>query len=67
MTELQRKNREKKILKFLEERNCISAKCLEKQLGIPETTIAHAKRGNRGLPETAIEKLEVELKKYGYK
>ena len=67
MTELQRKNREDKIIAFLKERDCISIGCIEKQANIPLTTIAQVKTGKRKLPADHIEGLEKALKKYGYK
>jgi predicted transcriptional regulator len=67
MTEKQRQNRQIKILKFLEDRPCISVKCIEEKSGIPLSTIGQAIGGKRDLPMKSIEKIIDELKKYGYK
>lgn len=56
-----------KILRFLNDRKCLSVRCLEAEAEIPTSTIAQAKTGNRNIPEEAIEKIEVALKRYGYK
>jgi chromosome partitioning protein len=56
----------KKIHKFLTERPCLSVNCLEKESGLPPTTLSKFKRNERELNEDHIKKLIPVLKKYGY-
>ena len=57
---------QEKIIEFLKERPALSVNQLEKDAGLPPTTLSKAVRGERNLNEAHIQKLMPVLKKYGF-
>jgi len=57
---------QEKIIEFLKERPALSVNQLEKEAGLPPTTLSKAVRGERKLNDSHIEKLLPVLKKYGF-
>ena len=57
---------QEKIIDFLKERPALSVNQLEKEAGLPPTTLSKAVRGERNLNEQHIQKLIPILKKYGF-
>lgn len=55
-----------KITAFLKTHDLISLNALEKRCSIPQGTLSKAVTGVRNISENHIQKLSVELKKYGY-
>lgn len=55
-----------KIVSFLKERPAISVKSIERDIGIPNTTINGAMSGKRNIPDRHIDKIILFLKKYGF-
>lgn len=56
-----------KIVKFLKSHPAIAVAIIEKESKVRPLTIAHAMQGSRNIPKRHIDKIEKELKKYGYK
>lgn len=58
---------ENKIKKFFKERPAISVAAIERESGMPETSLSAVVSGNRKIPEKYKEKLMTVLNKYGLK
>lgn len=56
----------KKIVKFMRDHPLISVRGLEKSVGAPLATIAHAMVGSRKIPRKYHAAIEKELQSYGY-
>ena len=57
---------QEKIIEFFKERLALSVNQIEKEAGLPPTTLSKAIRGERNLNEVHIQKLVPILKKYGF-
>ncbi len=57
---------QEKIIEFFKERPALSVNHIEKEAGLPPTTLSKAVRGERNLNEAHIQKLIPILKKYGF-
>jgi chromosome partitioning protein len=57
---------QEKIIEFFKERPALSVNQIEKEAGLPPTTLSKAVRGERNLNEAHIQKLIPILKKYGF-
>ncbi len=56
-----------KILKWLHNHPALKMDVIEREVGIPQSTLSRWKSGDRDLPDNHIEPLIKELKKYGLK
>ncbi|MFN8257700.1 MAG: hypothetical protein U0W24_18540 [Bacteroidales bacterium] len=57
---------QEKIIEFFKERPALSVNQIEKEAGLPPTTLSKAIRGERNLNKVHIQKLVPILKKYGF-
>jgi plasmid maintenance system antidote protein VapI len=55
------------LIIWLEERECLSLRCIEREAGIPEKTLSHYVKGRRNLSEDHMLKVTPVLEKYGWR